>query len=193
MFGEHNAIEDGKSNFFPNPKHTIYTLLNVLRDSSLLPQNCTEPPFLMALQNEVAFIRVNNNKQAQLRILSTIKSHLPNLWIVFIGGLIDVQQVIALFRSGLSDYLQEPTDDSEIYAAAKRIRDFVHKRKYCPSALGLSKREAQVCDLLVKGFKNVEIAAELNISPATVKVHKSRVLQKAGARTLPDLVRLVSI
>ncbi|MBU3641367.1 response regulator transcription factor [Polynucleobacter sp. Fuers-14] len=193
MFGEHKAMEDSKSNFFPNPKHTVYKLQNVLRNSSLSPQNCSEPPFLIALQKEVAFIRVNDSKQEQLRILSTIKSHLPNLRIVFIGGLIDAHQVIALFRSGLSDYLQEPTDDAEIYGAAKRIRDFVHKRKYCPSDLGLSKREAQVCDLLVKGFKNVEIAAELNISPATVKVHKSRVLQKAGARTLPDLVRLVSI
>jgi FixJ family two-component response regulator len=55
----------------------------------------------------------------------------------------------------------------------------------------LSPREREVMELLVQGLHNRRIAAELGISHRTVEVHKARVLDKLGVRSVIELVRLV--
>ena len=45
-------------------------------------------------------------------------------------------------------------------------------------------------DLMIKGLHNRHIAEELGISPRTVEVHKARVMEKLGVKTLVDFVRL---
>jgi FixJ family two-component response regulator len=45
-------------------------------------------------------------------------------------------------------------------------------------------------DLVVKGLRNKQIAGTLGISEKTVKVHRGHVMQKIGARTVADLVRV---
>lgn len=55
----------------------------------------------------------------------------------------------------------------------------------------LSPRELEVMGLLVQGLHNRRIAEELGISHRTVEVHKARVLEKLGVRSVVELVRLV--
>lgn len=55
----------------------------------------------------------------------------------------------------------------------------------------LSPREHEVMGLLVQGLHNRRIAEELGISHRTVEVHKARVLEKLGVRSVVELVRLV--
>ena len=55
----------------------------------------------------------------------------------------------------------------------------------CPSADG-----RQVLDLLIAGNPNKVIAHELSISPRTVEIHRARVMEKMGARSLAELVRM---
>ena len=55
----------------------------------------------------------------------------------------------------------------------------------------LSAREREVMGLMVQGLHNRRIAEQLGISPRTVEVHKSRVMEKLGVANLVDLVRLV--
>lgn len=55
----------------------------------------------------------------------------------------------------------------------------------------LSPREREVMGLLVQGMHNRRIADELGISHRTVEVHKARVLEKLGVRSVVELVRLV--
>ena len=54
----------------------------------------------------------------------------------------------------------------------------------------LSGREREVLNLVVDGLLNKQIAAEMGISEKTVKVHRSRVMHKTGARTAAQLARL---
>jgi two-component system response regulator FixJ len=54
----------------------------------------------------------------------------------------------------------------------------------------LSEREHQVMALVVAGKPNRDIAEELGISPRTVEVFKSRMMEKMQARSLPELVRM---
>jgi DNA-binding CsgD family transcriptional regulator len=55
-------------------------------------------------------------------------------------------------------------------------------------ALGLSAREAEMAVMIGRGLANKEIAAELNISPATVRTHIYNLYQKAGARSRVELL-----
>jgi RNA polymerase sigma factor (sigma-70 family) len=54
----------------------------------------------------------------------------------------------------------------------------------------LTKREKEVCRLLINGLLSKEIAKQLEISNATVKVHKSRVMEKLKVNSLQDLVKI---
>ena len=55
----------------------------------------------------------------------------------------------------------------------------------------LTAREREVLDAMVAGHASKEIARELGVSPRTVEVHRARVMEKMGARSVPELVHLV--
>lgn len=66
------------------------------------------------------------------------------------------------------------------------VLDFVPEERI--RALGLSGREAQMAVLIARGLANKKIAAELGISPATVRTHIYNLYQKAGARSRVELI-----
>jgi two-component system, LuxR family, response regulator FixJ len=55
----------------------------------------------------------------------------------------------------------------------------------------LTPKEQEVLDKLVEGLPNKTIAYDLGSSPRTVEVHRARVMEKMGARSLPELVRMI--
>jgi len=54
----------------------------------------------------------------------------------------------------------------------------------------LTSREQQVIALVTSGLMNKQIAGEIGVSEITVKVHRSNVMRKMGAKSLADLVRM---
>jgi two-component system response regulator FixJ len=54
----------------------------------------------------------------------------------------------------------------------------------------LSPREREVLEGLLAGLPNKSIAYDLAISPRTVEIHRARVMDKMGARSLSELIRL---
>jgi FixJ family two-component response regulator len=57
----------------------------------------------------------------------------------------------------------------------------------------LTPREKEVCALLVEGLMNKDVAVRLGTTDATIKVHKSRVMEKMRAPSLQELVRLFDL
>jgi FixJ family two-component response regulator len=57
--------------------------------------------------------------------------------------------------------------------------------------ISLSPRERQVCLGIVQGMLNKQVGYELGTSEKTVKIQRARIMQKLGAGSLPDIVRLV--
>ena len=53
-----------------------------------------------------------------------------------------------------------------------------------------TEKEQEICRLMIKGYGNKEIAELNGSAPATVKLHRSRVLDKMGAETLPELIEM---
>jgi FixJ family two-component response regulator len=54
----------------------------------------------------------------------------------------------------------------------------------------LTDKEREICRLMIRGYSNKEIAELNGSAPSTVKLHRSRVLDKMGCETLPELIGL---
>jgi len=110
----------------------------------------------------------------------------------------DVQTTRLAMKAGAFDFLEKPIDDEVLldvlqnairedgirFGAATegtRARDQLER---------LTQREREVLNLLVEGLSQREIAARLAISPRTVEVYKSRMMEKLQSRSLADAVKI---
>jgi FixJ family two-component response regulator len=118
--------------------------------------------------------------------------------IIFISAHADVPMSVRAMKAGAVEFLTKPFRDQEILDAVHqaierdrgerdRARETEAVRKRYNS---LTSREQEVLALVVQGFANKQIGDELNISEPTVKMHRGRLMDKMGADSLPDLVRI---
>lgn len=140
----------------------------------------------------IALVYPDGPISGQLELLNKIKCTWPKLKVIFAGEGPITSEVILLFREGLADYLISPIDIKEMMATVRRVGDEWVGMQFNPLNFNLTRREFEVCKLLVKGLKSKDIADRLQITPATIKVHKSRIMQKLKVGNLPDLVRAVA-
>ena len=120
---------------------------------------------------------------------------------VFITGHDDVPSGVRAMKSGADDYLIKPFGDEEVLDAVRRAvtREMAlrterrHAAEIGQRYDALTPREHEVCDRVVDGRLNKQIAAELGTCEQTVKVHRCRVMRKMHATSLPDLVRAVDL
>jgi FixJ family two-component response regulator len=120
------------------------------------------------------------------------------LSIVFISGRADVESGVRAMKGGATDFLEKPFSDDTLLAAvaralaADRARRVVEsERARLRSRLStLTPRERDVFGLIVTGLLNKQVGARLGTTEKTVKVHRSRVMQKMGAGSLAELVRM---
>ena len=120
--------------------------------------------------------------------------------IVFLTAHGDVPAAARAMREGAVDFLEKPVREEDLFAAlgraAARSREEIARLQRLHELREryekLTPREREVLSLVVSGMINKEAAWELGISEKTIKVHRARVLEKMGARSLPDRVRMAS-
>lgn len=139
----------------------------------------------------IALISANSTTSEQLALLKSIKRKWPKINVILSGKPLNSNDITALFREGLADYLTEPIDAIDLRVATQRLNQQQARAAFNPSKFNLTNREFEVCKLLVAGLNSKKAAEHLDITPATIKVHKSRILQKLEVKNLPDLVRMV--
>lgn len=118
--------------------------------------------------------------------------------LVFLSGLADVPACATAMRRGAVDFLRKPVDETELVAAleAALSRDAQERakrrlqREVQERFDSLTPREREVLDLVMQGRLNKQIAGELDIAEKTVKVHRSRGMEKMGVRSVAALVKL---
>ena len=109
----------------------------------------------------------------------------------------DVPAARAAFRARAVDFIEKPFDDAQLrsaidtaFALERRRIDAAELRRAEVEKLSrLTAREREVLDLAAKGLHAKEIAARLGISPRTVEVHRTRIMEKLGVRNIAELVR----
>jgi formate hydrogenlyase transcriptional activator len=120
--------------------------------------------------------------------------------IIFIADHGDVPTSVQAMKAGAVEFLIKPFTD---YALFDAIREALKRssialgreaemRSVRDSYSSLSHRERQVMALVLSGLLNKQIGAELGISEITVKAHRGRVMQKMGAKSVVDLVRMAT-
>ena len=118
--------------------------------------------------------------------------------IVFITAHGTIPDTVKALKAGAVDFLEKPFEEKELLKAVSRAiakhRLFLQKtqrKKSLHARLNaLTPREREIFWLVANGALNKQIASDLKISEATVKVHRGRVMAKMGAQSLADLVRL---
>jgi len=110
----------------------------------------------------------------------------------------DVATARAALKNGAFDFLEKPIDDVmlvEVLRNALRAdrerRAAVTSRSSADARIErLTDREREVLALIAAGHQNREIATQLGISPRTVEVHKSRIMEKLECHSLAELIRM---
>lgn len=116
---------------------------------------------------------------------------------IFLTGHGDIPMSVKAMKAGAVDFLTKPFRDQDMLdavstglaRAAGRLAAMAEIQALEERYVGLSARERQVMDGVVRGLLNKQIAGELGISEITVKLHRSSLMKKMGFRTVPDLVR----
>ncbi len=129
------------------------------------------------------------------RQLSRAKAHLP---IVFITGHGDIPMSVQAMKEGAIEFLTKPFRDQDlldaVYVGLARDRVWLENEKALETLRvrfdSLTPREREVMALVVSGRLNKQIAGDLGVSEITVKVHRSQVMQKMHASSLPELARI---
>jgi FixJ family two-component response regulator len=132
-----------------------------------------------------------------LEMLEQMRGRFPHLAAVVLTAHGNVAAARRAFLADAADFLEKPFDPGQLLAAIESARSRLQRPQPAaapkPRLPGevLTPREHEVLDLVLQGLHNRQIAQQLGISARTVEVHKGRVMEKLGASSVVELVRLV--
>jgi FixJ family two-component response regulator len=122
-------------------------------------------------------------------------SHRP---VVFVTGKGDIPTSVRAMKAGAIDFLTKPVKDKDLFEAVSRAEALDAESRRIHSELEsmqakfrtLTPREREVLTHVVAGRLNKQIAGDLGTAEKTIKVHRSRMMEKLGIRMVADLVRM---
>lgn len=133
-----------------------------------------------------------------LALQRRLKELHPGLPVIVVTGHGDVATARSALRDGAVDFLEKPIDENELLDAVavalasdqRRVAQARGREEITARLARLTPRELEVFERITNGQHNREIAEEFGISPRTVEVHRSRIMEKLQARRVADLFRL---
>jgi len=143
----------------------------------------------------IADLRLPGRSGVELQ--AELRKRGSSLPVVIITAHGDVPTARAAFRAEAVDFLEKPFDHAQLreaiekaFAREQRRIGLAQERAADAARLAaLTPREREVLEHAARGLHAKEIAAVLGISPRTVEVHKTRIMEKLGVRNVAELVR----
>jgi len=116
--------------------------------------------------------------------------------IVFLTGHGDVPMSVRAMKAGAIEFLTKPFREQELLDAVQVAIDHDRSTRQDAELLtelrrrfdALTPRERTIMTLVMAGWRNKQIAGEIKISEATVKVHRTNLMRKMHAMSLADLI-----
>ena len=118
--------------------------------------------------------------------------------IIFITGHGDVPMAVQAMKAGAFEFIQKPFRDQDLLDKineALRVdgenrKNLAHRADVLHRLESLTPRERQVMQLVVSGDANKVIAIDLGLSERTVEIHRAKVMEKMGAKSVAHLVKM---
>jgi FixJ family two-component response regulator len=118
--------------------------------------------------------------------------------VIFLTGKANISISVRAMKAGAFDFLTKPVSDEELLAAIARAEKEDTRTRRALAELEsinarlaiLTPREHEVMTHVIAGRLNKQIAGHLGTVEKTVKVHRGRLMEKLGVRSVADLVRL---
>jgi FixJ family two-component response regulator len=133
-----------------------------------------------------------------LRLQTTLRETGSTLPIIFLTGQGDVSKSVQAMKGGAFDFLTKPVNAKNLLPAIRAAieRNAVARQEQaklseiCARLDTLTPREREVLEHIVDGKLNKQIAGDLGITEATVKMHRARVMVKMKVQSVAELARL---
>jgi RNA polymerase sigma factor (sigma-70 family) len=130
------------------------------------------------------------------RELAARKTPIP---IIFLTGHGDIPMSVRAMKAGAVEFLTKPFRDQDLLDAVRIAldRDLARRAQDKEVTLlqrrfdSLTSREQEVISMVVSGMLNKQIADQLGTAESTVKVQRSRAMEKMQAESLADLIRMI--
>jgi RNA polymerase sigma factor (sigma-70 family) len=118
--------------------------------------------------------------------------------IIFLTAHGDIPMTVRAMKAGAVEFLTKPFRDQDLLDAIQTALERDRSRRERETEIAilrdrlelLTPREREVLPLVVSGLLNKQIAAEIGTTEATIKVHRSQLMKKLCAESLPELVRM---
>ena len=121
--------------------------------------------------------------------------------VFIISGRGDIPMAVDAIKSGALDFIEKPFRGSEVVERVEEAiaADCRRKREwprgpsyqfYFPGSEPLTAREQEVLALLMTGATNKAAGKQLGISHRTIEIHRARIMEKLGAKSAADMIRI---
>lgn len=118
--------------------------------------------------------------------------------VIYLSGQSEPQEIIDALKLGANDFLWKPFSIEKLIAAIEkalaaddaRIKSQISTRQVAYLWSLMTDREKQVCRLLALGYGNNMIAEQLDLKPDTIKKHKAKIMEKIGAASFAELLKI---
>jgi two-component system response regulator FixJ len=141
-----------------------------------------------------------------LELQEALRARGETLPVIIVTGHGDVAMAVRAMKNGAADFLEKPFNDQTLLdtvhralatvgtgpgsAASPTSVAAVDRAAVLARLQTLTPREREVMELVAEGRPNKVVATRLGLSTRTVEVHRAKVMEKMGARSLADLVRM---
>jgi two-component system, LuxR family, response regulator FixJ len=141
---------------------------------------------------------INLGGKSGLELQEDLVKKQYSLPIIFITGKGGVPESVRALKKGAIDFLQKPFDDNQLLDAVKDAvvksheikKEFDELKNLQKLISKLTERELEVFKYVVTGKLNKQIAQELNIAEHTVKLHRGKITEKLGMKSVAEMVRI---
>ena len=146
----------------------------------------------------VLVVDLRMNGMSGLELQRILKERGMDLPIIFITGHGNIQDSVVALKAGAKDFIEKPFENEVLLKSISQALREEKTRKEVRTAKievarkfeKLTPREREVMNYIVEGVSNKHLAVLLGVSNRTIEVHRSRIMTKMGAGSLPELVRM---
>jgi len=183
-------------------KSIIAAVDNLLSSAGFAVVPFTSPQAFLALSDysfpSCLILDLNMPGINGLEVTQTLSQRGYTIPAIFLTGFGTIPLSVKAMKAGAYEFLTKPVAPDALIqavtdalqASAQTLTLSTEKRDYTQRYHSLTPRESEVMLLAARGLLNKQIAAELGVSEITAKVHKRRVMEKMGVRSVSELVRV---